>query len=231
MRQGKITIDSDNFKEVIPGNASVIASNIEYPTSSITNHLISQFDMVCDCKNEPPELSVEESPVLKNTTENNTELLRNYLIHARILNPELTQEASQTIINYAQEGKRRNQLVKITKGIARLKLKVIADNDDVSDSIGFLESSYNEASNKGKKIEMKDAIVQQCIDILKENGSSLKFTYLVEKACENENTNRFLGIKRQIYNNSKVRNIKDRLKQHPLIRVTNEKPTEFELKS
>jgi DNA replicative helicase MCM subunit Mcm2 (Cdc46/Mcm family) len=198
-------------------------------------------------RNEPEEidkfahkLSDVADKIDKGELPDFTPFLIKYIQYAKQFNPILTDEARDMLTDFYKEIRKKNfgsprvlkTLRKLTKAIARLKLKEIADEEDAKEAMGF----YNVMLHDFQKSVIvsqspREIAYHKSVSILEgvKNIGGITFEELIEKIChENEQLSRYFGygkVSLQIKHNKKTRNIYDMLLNHSKIKKVGEKPT------
>ena len=173
-----------------------------------------------------------------------TSFLVKYLQYAREINPILN-EGALIMLNNCFEKIRINKfgsnrvlitLHKLSKAIARLKLKEIVDEDDANETMEF----YNIMLHDFQKSVIvskspRDIAYLDCIELLKQakEFGGISFEELVFQVCKgNENLKSYFGYDRKkslkIRDNKKVRMLYDMLLNHSNIKLIHEKPVVFQ---
>lgn len=170
-----------------------------------------------------------------------TSFLIKYVQYARQINPILNEGALIMLNNFFEKirinkfGSNRVLITlhKISKAIAKLKLKEIVDEEDAKETMEF----YNAMLLDFKKQVVvsqspRDIAYQKCIEFLKEtkNFGGISFEELIYQLCEgNEQLKSYFGYKSlKIRDNKKVRLLYDMMLNHSNVKIIKEKPVVFQ---
>jgi len=205
--------------------------------------IIDRFDLIFVFRNLKDEKVVREYAYKRSELETRKiPDYSNYIIkhieYAKRFNPKISDEAkimlNEFFINFRTQhfGSNRilDTLFRLSKSIARLKLKQIVDEEDANEAMEFYNIVLqNFQSVISVSTSPKVIAYNTCIMILKELNSSITFEDLVIKICEkNEQVRAYLNFENKslkIHKNRKVRELYDMLVNHANIKRTNEKPT------
>jgi len=122
-------------------------------------------------------------------------------------------------------------LFRISRAIARLKLKEIVDSEDAKETIEFYNvvlQNYGQTTTV--PIEPRDLTIMECIKILKKKRSGITLEELIKDVCfndENGYISRYLGFGHRslkMMEKKKVRNVYEMLIKNPHVKRTHEKP-------
>jgi replicative DNA helicase Mcm len=168
-----------------------------------------------------------------------TPFLVKFIEYARQLKPILSEEATimleEFYINVKINGFGSDRVLptlhKLTKAVARLKLKEIVDEEDAKEVMEF----YNVMLVDFQKSVVvsqspRDLAYNECISILEQNKGfgGITLEELFKKVCENneqlENYFEYPEKPLKIKNNRKVRDVYERLLNHSKIKKIQEKP-------
>lgn len=179
------------------------------------------MDKYLDAKDEMEE---------KGMPPNYDDKIRKYIQYAKTFDPVLTKEARQPLKNAYKEmiekgygsPRVRNTLYRITKAIARLKLKKEADYSDAQEALQFYQVMIIEFSDVIIPTESdKDLVCRVMRGILQESQTPILFDTgeknapsLVDKACDRDKrVADYIGNLRYIEGNWKLRSVLDILRQ------------------
>jgi replicative DNA helicase Mcm len=251
---------------IASANLKKISSDIDFeafnktPLSDIPleKQLLDRFDLIVILKDE------KDCQALIDYTEKKTDLQSNsipvydifiqkYLEYARKLKPILSPEAKKMIQEYyinlhksnpALESKRVLETIfRLCKATSKLKLKEIADAEDVVDATRFNNGLIDKYLNS-KALVPKDPVkmtIEKCIDILKDNEEKqITYTELLGQVCDDseyiksyllgsnlkktEDKHKLLSSDK----NKKVRKILERLRNQENIKIVNKNPVKFQ---
>jgi DNA replicative helicase MCM subunit Mcm2 (Cdc46/Mcm family) len=164
---------------------------------------------------------------------NYTQYLRKYIEYSKRFNPVLSKEAEHMLKEYyisiaLNYGSPRllESLTVIAKMIARLKLKTIVDAEDAYEAQQFynvilqqLQQVVNVVTNPS------DEAYNTCIEILQGSYYTMQFEDLIKMACDrNIRVKYYVGEKYKLRENSKLRPILERLRNHSRVIIVSEKP-------
>jgi replicative DNA helicase Mcm len=168
-----------------------------------------------------------------------TPFLIKYIEYAKQLNPIITDEARLMFVeffsNLSFKGFGTNRvletLFRISRAIARLKLKEIVDPEDAKETIEFYNVMLqNYGQTTTVPTEPRDLTIMQCIKILQEKQSGITLEELIKDVCSNDENgyiSRYLGFGHRslkMMENKKVRNVYEILIKNPHVKRTHEKP-------
>ncbi len=165
-------------------------------------------------------------------------LLQKIILYAKNFDPKIAKDACQLIKTCwteiaTQRGSIRikNTLERLTKAIAKLKFKNIADREDAKDAISlyrYVISQYEEDITTSK--DPKHAAVVACSGTLQKNSAvSFRVDQLIEIAClENEQVSNYFSGERRLKSSYKVQAVKDILLENPNIHQTSNHPVSLQ---
>lgn len=166
-----------------------------------------------------------------------TPFLVKYIEYAKRINPKILDEAKFMLVeffaNLSFKGFGTNRvletLFRISKAIARLKLKEIVDSQDARETIAFYNimlQDYQEVTTTPE--DPRDTAIRELIITLKEKQSGITFDELIKEVCENnEYVSRYLGFGHrslQIKDNKKVKVLLEMIIKNPNVKRTNYRP-------
>lgn len=246
MEKGQLYVNTEQFKEVIPVHATLIASMNVHDNSLYSKrmqnlkrleNLYSDFDFICKCNFPEPNTAQQ---LIFNTTpsaKDNFELLKQHLDYARTINPILNEQASRIISDHcmAQKGstnansnKFHEKLVKTTVAIARLNFKHVAGEQEINEAVEFIELLNAQDDSIPNIISPKEKAVILCVETLRVLGCPTTFNRLIQMICESDKVlAEYFGEKRTISDSSKARAVALMLKKHSKIQITKERPLEL----
>jgi replicative DNA helicase Mcm len=185
----------------------------EFPT---LHQVIQRFDLIFIFReNTNPSYLARYADRRKNIAEDyrnrvyedNEEFIKKYLLYARSLNPNLSEEAFSLLKSfYIDMGMSRvlglprklDSLIRITISISKLKLKSIADVKDAQEAITIYNDTLKAFNQKVLlSANLRDISYEQIRKVIKENnGSSISLTDAAIKAAEqNIDVKYYLKIK------------------------------------
>jgi DNA replicative helicase MCM subunit Mcm2 (Cdc46/Mcm family) len=159
------------------------------------------------------------------------EIVKNYFISLKKSNPDL---GSYRMLE---------SIIRIVKGVAKLKLKDIADVDEVRASLSFYDTVIVQYAQCLTTItsDPHTKIFQRSIQILKQIKSPIPLTDLVVKLCEQDYYLKYYLLgdnvlspsspKLRIETNSKVRKLSEMLRADNRIQTVNVKPLVLQYKT
>lgn len=256
MEEGEFTITKHGINATIKSPTTIIASanpinnsawasedKIDINEIPALKPIIDRFDLIFVFRNLKDEKVVREYAYKRSELETRKiPDYSNYIIkhieYAKRFNPKISDEAKIMLneffikIRTQHFGSNRilDTLFRLSKSIARLKLKQIVDEEDANEAMEFYNIVLqNFQSVISVSTSPKVIAYNTCIMILKELNSSITFEDLVIKICEkNEQVRLYLNFENKslkIHKNRKVRGLYDMLVNHANIKRTNEKPT------
>ena len=170
-----------------------------------------------------------------------TEFLIKYLQYAKQFNPILTDEARIMIrefyksisLKYFRSDRLLPTLHRLTKAVARLKLKNIADEEDAKESMEFYNVMLADfQENVTVSQSPKDVAYQECVSILNDtkNIGGIALEELIITICKrNKQVAIWLGYDEnkslKMRDNHKINDLYHRLLNHSNIKRVQEKPT------
>jgi hypothetical protein len=201
--------------------------------------LIDRFDLVFVTRNIRNESTIRDYASKKldlygrKTIPNYTFYLQKYIEYSKRFNPVLSKEAEHMLKEYyisiaLNYGSPRllESLIIIAKMIARLKLKTIIDAEDAYE----VQQFYNVILQQLQQVvnivtNPSDEAYNICIDILQGSYYAMQFEELIKTASDkNTRVNSYIGEKYKLRENSKLRPILDRLRNHSQVVIVSEKP-------
>ena len=123
-----------------------------------------------------------------------------------------------------------NTIFEIARNIARLKLKQEVDAADAEETMEF----YNYILLQLDKVvslpsDPRDIVYEQCLEILRESRFPILFEELIDSACDrNPQVDRYLGPRRKLRDNKKLRPILEMLQNNSRVRTVQMKPVVLE---
>jgi DNA replicative helicase MCM subunit Mcm2 (Cdc46/Mcm family) len=203
--------------------------------------LIDRFDLLFVTRYDTDEDKLQAFVDKKDEMEekgvpNYDEQLRKYLQYAKttITNPTISKDARELLkdayIELAKKGfgspRIRNTLYRITRAIARLKLKKEAEYKDAEEALQFYRAMLIEFTNLVVITERsKDLAYRVMVEILRESQIAVLFNDLTDRACDrNTQIADYIGNIRYIDGNRKLRAIRDMLAQDSRIMQVQDKP-------
>jgi DNA replicative helicase MCM subunit Mcm2 (Cdc46/Mcm family) len=211
-----------------------------------------RFDLIVLISEETDDDAIAEyveKKILNHTRDppNYQTFLQKYIQFAREIEPSLSPACTNPLKVYYSQLRRSNPdigsnrvletLIRLCKVIAKLKLKHVIDEKDVSDAITFynlLISKYVDSTNV--PLEPDKYAYERCLEILKIKSDSeeslVKFEELIYEACLKDkvilsyicDSSKINSEKLKIENNRKARQVKDLLVNNPFIRIVHKKP-------
>jgi DNA replicative helicase MCM subunit Mcm2 (Cdc46/Mcm family) len=267
MEEGKFTINKYGINSTISSPTTIIAStnllnssadtssfneNIQLTQIPCTPPVRDRFDLIVvmsDLTNDVEILDYVDKKLENISTRipNYDSFLIKYLQQARELEPILNPSCKNQIKYYYFSLKKSNPgmssnrvletLIRLSKAIAKLKLKQVIDEEDVNDAIEFynaLISKYAESSITPS--EPDKYAYEKCLEILKDRSDSeepsLRFDELVYMACMSDGVIRSYVCDSnkpnidmvKIEKNHKSRQVRDLLVNNPFVSIVNKKP-------
>ena len=261
MQEEEFTKSAYGFTTKIPSPTTIIASanpasnskwkdndKIDLSEFPLLIPLIDRFDQIFPFRDrkDPKEIKIfgkKYSNILakkaKGQLPDYTPFLVKYIEYARQLKPVLNEEAitmlEEFYINIKIKGFGSERVLptlhKLTKALARLKLKTIADEEDAKEVMEF----YNVMLVDFQKSVVvsqspKDLAYNECLLLLERSKGSGGITLeeMVKQICESNEqlANYFEYPEKQlrIKNNRKMRNVCEMLLNHSNIKKIQEKP-------
>jgi hypothetical protein len=170
--------------------------------------------------------------------EQNTLWLKRYLLYARSLSPQLSDEVRKLLedflVEMAKQGvrglpRKLDALERTAIGFAKLKLKSVVDEEDVYDTIELFNSILKYFKQEVTNKNPRDLLLQECEKILEANeGYEWCLDPLVDKICfENTILDKYIGPVKKSQYNSKIKALKPFLEKNPNIHRTNNNPTAY----
>jgi replicative DNA helicase Mcm len=257
MEEGEFTINKYGINATIKAPTTIIASanpinstwkNNDYGGKIDLNEipaikpLVDRKDLIFVFKKPKDESAIREYTYKKSKLEDQltpdyNNYLRKHIMYAKRINPKVSDEAKIMLneyyikisINFGSY-RIRETLYRLTKAIARLKLKEIADAEDAKETMQF----YNTNLLQYQQVisipdNPRDITYNECVKILKETKSPIFLDELVITACKrNEQLKRYLGDEIKLRKNWKLRPVLDMLINHTSIKQVQEKPIVLE---
>jgi replicative DNA helicase Mcm len=254
MEEGEFTINKHGINALIRSPTVVIGSanpttgnipdnrNITLDDIPAIKPLIDRFDLIFTFKTSRDPQTIREYTRAKAKFEdhvipNYNAYLEKHLLHARSINPKVSDEA-RIILDDFYIGVARNTgsprvretIYNITRMIARLKLKDIADGNDATEACQFYNVILNQ---RGHVVNIpgnpRDITFNECLYTLETTKAPISFDELVDKVCKKDEYIRvYIGPNHNLRNNIKLRNILDMLLNHSQVRKVNLKPVVLE---
>src|SRR5689334_8787398 len=201
--------------------------------------LIDRFDLIFVARNIRNETTTRAYASRKldlysrRVIPNYTPYLQKYIEYSKRFNPVLSKEAEHMLMEFyvniaSNYGSPRllESLIIIAKMIARLKLKTVVDAEYAYEAQQFynvilqqLQQVVNVVTNPS------DEAYNTCIEILQDSNYAIQFEDLMKMACEkNTRVKHYVGEKYKLRENSKLRPILERLRNHTQVIIVSEKP-------
>ncbi|MDN5868451.1 MAG: AAA family ATPase, partial [Candidatus Nitrosocosmicus sp.] len=221
----------------------------------LLNPVLDRFDLVFVVQTIKDEQEYRKYAQIKTIQVSDPKLiptyypyLKKHIQYAKSFSPSLTEEASTLIreyyINLAKSSSNHfgsskrtlEKLIRISKSIAKIKLKNKVDVDDAKEALEFFNAVILQYESAVIAIppNPSDLTLSMFVDLLKESSFPHTLEELARKACEkNEFIRSYLASddkhtsnknKFQISNNKKLRNIYNILADNPSIQVLSAKP-------
>ncbi len=259
MQEERFTVTAYAFNAEIKAPTTIIASanpvnnsrwkdetKIHLNEFPILGPLLDRFDLIFPFRsrkhpNEISEFGKKYSRMLlkkqKRQLPDYTAFLIQYVEYARQLNPVITEDAEIMLSNFYIEVKIKGfgsdrvlpTLHKLSKAVARLKLKEIVDEEDAKEAMEFYNVMLSEFQ-KSVTISKspKEIAYQKCVEFLKSIDKGITIEELVNYVCEkNEQLAYYFGYnkeKSKMRNNIKIRDLYERLLNHSNIKRVQERP-------
>ncbi len=251
MQEQSFTINKHGINARISSPTAIIASanplNGEWDDPEKVNldeipaikPLIDRFDLIFVVRNMRDKLELRSYASKKldlcgrKIIPDYTQYLRKYIEYSKRFNPVLSKEAEHMLMGFyvniaSSYGSPRilESLIIIAKMIARLKLKTIVDAEDAYES----QQLYNVILQQLQQVvniktNPNDEAYNTCIEILKDSYYAMQFEELVKIACDkNIRVKSYIGDKHKLRENSKIRPIIERLRNHSRVIIVSEKP-------
>lgn len=205
---------------------------------------IDRFDFIFVFRDSRDKKALEEYADKKadmedRSTPDYTEYIARHIMYAkqRCPKPRFSEEARYLLNEYyvnirASYGSPRilNTMLEIAKNIARLKLKQEVDAADAEETMEF----YNYILLQLDKVvslpsNSRDIVYEQCLEILRESRFPISFEEVIESSCErNPQVDRYLGSRRKLRDNKKLRPIPEMLQNNSRVRTVQMKPVVLE---
>jgi replicative DNA helicase Mcm len=147
-----------------------------------------------------------------------------------ILNEECKFMVKEYYINIARRGfgspRVEGTVVAITKMIARLKLKSIADAEDAREMMQFYNLILKEFSAVVTvQSDPRDIAYNECVDVLRGTKFAITFEEVLKSACaRNEHVRLYVGNRPKMRDNNKLRPLLEMLLNHSCIKRIQDKP-------
>lgn len=254
MEEGEFTINkyginaSIRSPTVIIGSANPTTGNIpEYRNITLDDipaikPLIDRFDLIFTFKTPRDLENLREYTRAKSKFEdsvipNYNAYLEKHLLYAKGFNPKVSDDAKVILDDYyigvaknTGSPRIRETIYNITRMIARLNLKGIADGDDAIEACKFYNVILNE---RGHVVNIpgnpRDVTFTEFLYILEVTKAPISFDELIDKVCrKDEYIRTYIGPNRRLRNNVKLRNILDMLLNHSHVHKVNLKPVVLE---
>ncbi|MDN5848009.1 MAG: AAA family ATPase [Candidatus Nitrosocosmicus sp.] len=273
MEEGEFTINKYGINSNILSPTTIVAStnilNSSYDPnpSKGTIHLAQipcippvrdRFDLIIVVSEETSDDALldyvdRKLKILSECSPNYDCFLQKYIQYAREIEPELDPKCTDQIKYYYSALKKSNPelgsnrvletIIRLCKATAKLKLKQIVDERDVTEAIEFynlLISKYVDGSNV--PTEPDKYAYEKCFKILKGRylkNSEVRFEDLLYEACEddgvvkayllNSRANIIDRNKLKIDTNHKARQVKDLLISNQFVRIVKKKPLTLQI--
>lgn len=240
---GSIDVKLQGFEEIIQTNPTLIVStnyNDRAQRCEIYREFSQNFDLVYECKS-PKEISIQDlsNGDTDSEVDKKYQLLKERLKKARTMNPKLSNKAIIRISEYCNAleltayksiAQFNIKLTKFALAIARWNQENIAGENEVNQAIQLIESLRLPSKNEDGFADQKVRIAMECVDILRTLEIAIIFDELIDLACQvDERTKLYLGEKRKMSNNYKVKCIAQIIKEQPNIEIIRQKPLELKL--
>ena len=261
MQERELTINKHGIHAKIRAPTAIIGSanpinrstwkdndKIDLNEFPILEPIIDRFDLIFPFKKRKTkdeidkfvdQLSEIEDKNDKGLLPNYTPFLIKYIQYAKQFNPILTDEARTMLKEFYKKISTKGfgsprvmiTLFKLTKAIARLKLKEYADEEDARETMDFYNVMLLEFQKSVVVSQSpREIAYQECVSMLeqcKEFGG-ITLEELITKVCQGNKqlANYFEYGKKQlkIENNKKVRNVYDMLLNHSNIKKIQDSP-------
>ncbi|HET6589679.1 MAG TPA: AAA family ATPase [Candidatus Nitrosocosmicus sp.] len=273
MEEGEFTINKYGINSTIQSPTTIIAStnllNSSYDPdlSRGTIHLTQipcippardRFDLIIVVADETSDDALLEYvdkklKILSERIPNYDIFLQKYIQCAREIKPELDPKCTDQIKYYYSALKKSNPelgsnrvletIIRLCKSMAKLKLKQIVDERDVTDAIEFynlLISKYVDGSNV--PTEPDKYAYEKCFNILKRrhvDNTEVRFEDILYEACETDGVVKAYILdsraeiidrnKLKIETNHKARQVKDLLINNQFVRIVKRKPLTLQI--
>ena len=216
-----------------------VVDNSEFPS---IGPMIDRFDLIFIFRREKEKELIRNYAFSKAQKEDAkipdyTPFLVKYIEFAGHIDPILSDEAKSMIVEFFIElnfkgfGTNRvlDTLFRLTRAVARLRLKILADADDAKEAISFYNVMLLDYQKTTEVPESpRDAACNECIRILQEERAAVAFEELIRQACQNNEYVRsyvyFRNRSLKMRQNIRVKNIYEMLKVNPNIKRVQEKP-------
>jgi DNA replicative helicase MCM subunit Mcm2 (Cdc46/Mcm family) len=163
--------------------------------------------------------------------------MKKYLMYGRSLNPELPDDMRAMLGDYLIEivtkgvrgwPRKLEALERTAIGFAKLKLKEVVDEEDVSDTMELFNEMlkfYNRNVVSGR-----DTTFLQCLAVLQKTKNSTPWvgdTLIAEVCSKNPQTDLYIGKLKTSRSNWKIKAIKSLLDKHPNVQRAGDKPVTY----
>lgn len=156
---------------------------------NIQEDVLSRFDLTFIIKDIPKakdDIEIFNSILETNSNENNEELLKKYLTHARTLEPNLSKDNKQYLASFYSKLRQTNNddeniifinprhaesLIRISTAIAKLKLNDDVTKEDIDTAITLLNYSLKTMAQEGINTDPQKAQRQLILKMLKNSNS------------------------------------------------------------
>jgi hypothetical protein len=164
---------------------------------------------------------------------NYTRYLRKYIEYCKRFNPKLSGDAEHMLREYyvnvgLQYGSPRllESITIIAKMIARLKLKNFVDPEDAYEAQQFYNVILQQLQQMVNIVtDPSDEAYNACLEILRGFIGAIQFDELIKMACDrNLRVRNYIGDKHKLRENSKLRPILEKLRNHSQVNTISEKP-------
>lgn len=222
---------------------------------NLQKQLLDRFDLIVVLKDNgsieavkeytKQKIQLQSKPIPRYDT-----FLQKYLEYARQIEPEISPEAANMIGNYYIDLHKSNPhlkskrvfetLFRLSKTVAKLRLKLIVDSEDVIHATKFynvLVNCYLPSVAIIPQNPMTQCI-EICTSILQKNGDPMFFSETIKEAChESEHVRLYLlssqSTKSEEFlltpdKNKKVRKVRDTLKADQKIIIVNQNPLKLQ---
>lgn len=260
MEEGEFTINKHGINAKILSPTTIISSSnpinnskwIDSEKISIDEipalkPIIDRYDLIFVVRTIRDEYNIRKYTYEKADQEDRkipdySVYLKKHILYAKRFNPKLSEEAKSMINEYHINMRGKNSfgsnrildtLFRVSKAIAKLKLKNIVDENDAKETMEFYNVILQQIENVVNIPDNpRDIAYEECISVLKEIGpNAISMEELFKKGCErNKQVQSYFGINKslKIQSNSKTRAVYEMLRNHSKVRIIGEKPIVFQ---
>ena len=251
MEEGEFSVDKYGLHIRIRSPTTIIATSnplnsewndhykISHSEMPILKPLLDRFDQISAFDDFP---SLEESRTYarkrvelgKRKIEYNCNYLRKYLLHAKTINPTITAEAEDMLVEFWLELKSKNiagnrtldSLIRIAKAFARIRLTSIVDYEIIADVMLHYQQTMMQYGKVVKLVENPRIVAfNEMISVITRTNSPIEFTECLGLACQNnQQVRHYVGKDLKLRNNWKLRPILEMIINCPNIKLVQEKP-------